>query len=329
MTSSDGRSGEAFEIRVIDPDVPAKARPNDAALAATLQAVMDEALVPSKRDDRFAGWSAPDDLVLAVAERAGRPIAVLGGGVDRGRLQLDGLMSQQVADRSEATMLAIAMYRSVEPSIERLARTSGEGSDEAVESIELWAKPETSWLRALADHHGFAELRALHQLRCSLPVESRPVATRPFVPGQDEELLLRVNNRAFVDHPDQGGMTQEDLASAAAQPWFNPDGIRLYEDPDDPTTLAGFCWTKIHNPLADGEPMLGEIYAIGIDPDHHGKGLGVPMTAAGLTWLADQGLTTGMLYVEADNAPAIRTYEKLGFTNHRTDRAWIKRAGSR
>ena len=46
------------------------------------------------------------------------------------------------------------------------------------------------------------------------------------------------------------------------------------------------------------------------------------MTAAGLDWLADQGLTTGMLYVEHDNAPAIRTYERLGFTPHRTDRAW-------
>jgi len=43
---------------------------------------------------------------------------------------------------------------------------------------------------------------------------------------------------------------------------------------------------------------------------------------AGLAWLHDQGLTTGMLYVEADNEPAVRTYVRLGFSVVRTDRAW-------
>ena len=66
---------------------------------------------------------------------------------------------------------------------------------------------------------------------------------------------------------------------------------------------------------------------IGIDPDFHGQGLGVPMTAAGLHWLSDHGLDTGMLYVEADNAPALRTYERLGFVRFRTDRAWARALG--
>ena len=77
------------------------------------------------------------------------------------------------------------------------------------------------------------------------------------------------------------------------------------------------CWTKIHDAEA-----LGEIYAIGVDPDFHGQGLGVPMTAAGLDWLHAQGLQIGMLYVEGDNEPAIRTYQKLGFEIARTDMAW-------
>ncbi len=46
------------------------------------------------------------------------------------------------------------------------------------------------------------------------------------------------------------------------------------------------------------------------------------MTASGLDWLAQQGLQVAMLYVEADNEPAIRTYERLGFAVVRSDRSW-------
>ena len=67
---------------------------------------------------------------------------------------------------------------------------------------------------------------------------------------------------------------------------------------------------------------MGEIFVIAVDPDFHGRGLGVPMTLAGLEWLADRGLRHGMLYVEADNDAANATYRRIGFTRHRTDRAY-------
>ncbi|MCP4227094.1 MAG: GNAT family N-acetyltransferase, partial [Actinomycetia bacterium] len=54
-----------------------------------------------------------------------------------------------------------------------------------------------------------------------------------------------------------------------------------------------------------------------------GQGLGAPMTSAGLDWLHQQGLATGMLSVEADNPPAVQTYQRLGFSIVRTDRAWL------
>ena len=46
------------------------------------------------------------------------------------------------------------------------------------------------------------------------------------------------------------------------------------------------------------------------------------LTAGGLTSLADRGVTTGMLFVDAANAAAIGLYTKLGFTTHRVDRAY-------
>ncbi len=38
----------------------------------------------------------------------------------------------------------------------------------------------------------------------------------------------------------------------------------------------------------------------------------------------DRGATVGMLFVAADNGPAIALYESLGFTVHRTDRAYVR-----
>jgi mycothiol synthase len=103
-----------------------------------------------------------------------------------------------------------------------------------------------------------------------------------------------------------------------AEPWFDPEGFRLYERDG---RLAAFCWTKVHPP-ASGEPELGEIFVIGVDPDFQGLGLGWALTEAGLAWLAAQGLATGMLYVDATNTTARALYDRLGFVLHHVDRLY-------
>lgn len=162
---------------------------------------------------------------------------------------------------------------------------------------------------------GFAPYRDLLQMRCRLPTEATNLSVRPFEPA-DAEAFLRVNNRAFDWHPEQGGMTLDDLAERQAESWYDPAGFLLLDIDGE---LAGFCWTKIHH---DEHPPLGEIYAIAVDPGHHGKGLGRPLTLAGLSWLHEQGLNHGILYVESDNTPAVRVYERIGFSVHQVNRAY-------
>lgn len=170
-----------------------------------------------------------------------------------------------------------------------------------------------------ASANGYEPARDLHEMVVPLPMREPPawpdgIEVRSFVPGRDDDAWLRVNNRAFAGHPEQGGWVRSTLELRMREPWFDPKGFLLAFDGDD---LAGFCWTKIHD-----DEGLGEIYVIGVDPSWQGRKLGRPLTVAGLQWLAERGLPTGMLFVDAANEAAMGLYRSLGFTTRRIDRAY-------
>ncbi len=182
--------------------------------------------------------------------------------------------------------------------------------------VQAWLEQVRDGDDAVVAVAGLRPYRDLLQLRRQLPAEASCLATRPFDLDRDAEQFIAVNNRAFSWHPEQSGYTLDRLQAAMDEPGFNAEGFRILEIDG---ALAGFCWTKIH---AGERPAVGEIYVIAIDPAHHGKGLGGPMTLAGLEWLTEQGLSVAKLYVESDNQPATRTYERLGFALHSTNRAY-------
>ena len=177
----------------------------------------------------------------------------------------------------------------------------------------------TSQSDAAADAAGLTLQRDVLQLRRPLPVEGASgIITRAFEVDSDEAAWIDVNNRAFAHHPDQSAMTHDRLARQMAEPWFEPDGLRLHTIGG---RLAAFCWTKRH-PATLTDPSMGEIYVIGVDPDFQGRGLGRALTVAGLEWLASSGETVGMLYVDATNAAARGLYDALGFHTHHVDRLY-------
>src|SRR5690348_10465856 len=195
--------------------------------------------------------------------------------------------------------------------------------------LRLWAHGDLPAAAALARTAGFERFRALWQMRRSLnepltqPLEGPALpagrALRTFVPGQDEDEWLKLNGRAFAKHPEQGGWTRHDLDLREREPWFDPAGFFIAERDG---RMTGFHWTKVHN------PTLGEVYVVGVDPDEQGSGLGRALTLAGLRHLRDLGVDRAMLYVDEDNVPAIRMYERLGFTRATVD-AMYRRGAQR
>ncbi|WP_327696492.1 mycothiol synthase [Streptomyces sp. NBC_00459] len=184
--------------------------------------------------------------------------------------------------------------------------------------LRVWAHGGHSAARHLAQVLGLALFRELRQLRrpltdLELPEPKLPadVTVRTFVPGEDDAAWLAANAAAFAHHPEQGSLTQRDLDDRKAEAWFDPEGFFLaFRDGE----LIGFHWTKTH--AAEG---LGEVYVIGLRPDAQGGGLGRALTTIGLRHLAQRGLPTAMLYVDADNTAAVSLYERLGFETHETD----------
>ncbi|MFD3558943.1 MULTISPECIES: mycothiol synthase [unclassified Streptomyces] len=187
--------------------------------------------------------------------------------------------------------------------------------------LRVWAHGGHSAARHLAQVLGLTLFRELRQMRRPLaegpslaePVLPEGVVIRAFVPGEDDAAWLAVNAAAFAHHPEQGSLTQRDLDDRKAEPWFDPAGFFLAVREGDGEVI-GFHWTKVH-----AEEQLGEVYVVGVAPGNQGGGLGKALTAVGLRHLARSGLPTAMLYVDADNKPAVTVYERLGFVTYETD----------
>jgi mycothiol synthase len=193
--------------------------------------------------------------------------------------------------------------------------------------LSAWSHGNHPAAAALADRLGFDRVRDLWVMRRPLDVPLPPVwdidgiDVRAFRPGQDEEAFLALNAEAFAHHPEQGQMTRADLDQRMAEPWFDPAGFFVAAAAGEVSTastdgwgegdLLGFHWTKVH----DEQPPFGEVYVVGVSPRAQGSGLGSLLTLTGLHHLADRGLPEVILYVEADNAPAVSVYTRLGFAH--------------
>ncbi len=181
----------------------------------------------------------------------------------------------------------------------------------------VWAHGPHPGATALASYGGLRVVRELWLM--TAPAPSGPPVPEPregvvlttFDAARDGDDWVRVNARAFAHHPEQGRMTRADLDARVAEPWFDPDGFWLARDSAS-GALLGSMWTKV-----TGE--VGEIYVLGIDPDAQGRGLGALLTAVAMHRFAEQHLRAVELYVEADNAAAIRTYQRAGFVRRRAD----------
>lgn len=177
-------------------------------------------------------------------------------------------------------------------------------------AIRVWSHGLLPGAAELAASRGLRPVRELLKLHRPLaPGDAFPTDLPPgyalatYTP-RDAQDWLTVNAAAFADHAEQGRMTLADLLDREGEDWFDPAGFFLVRDQEG--RLAASHWTKV-----DGD--VGEVYVVGVSPDHQGLGLGRAVTAIGLAHLRDAGLSGVELYVDGDNEAAIATYRAQGF----------------
>src|SRR5690606_28046242 len=141
--------------------------------------------------------------------------------------------------------LGVAGKATVELAVAPTERRSGLGAAllraarEVSQDRELavWAHGDLPGAKALAMGAGLRPARELWLMRLELvarPAVETPglpdgVSVRTFVVGQDEQEWLRVNARAFADHPEQGRITLADVETRQGEPWFDAENFLLAE----------------------------------------------------------------------------------------------------
>ena len=191
-------------------------------------------------------------------------------------------------------------------------------------NLQAWAHGNLPAAKAVAESRGLQVTRKLvvmgiggEELAAAAQPAELPLTALNYTEAVDkwgksrvEEQWLKVNNEAFSWHPEQGGWDVERLHRGMEADWFDPADVLFLWDTAGEPVLAGFHWTKWH---AEETPGFGEVYVVGLAEHYRGQKLGGPLLQVGLRRMVEKGAQKVILYVEADNDPALKAYERLGF----------------
>ena len=198
----------------------------------------------------------------------------------------------------------------------------------------VWAHGALEGSLAFLAAAGLQETRRLLTLHRPLDAD-HPLAPVPaprleglhldaFDADRDADRWVQVNAHAFADHPEQGALTRADLDQRMAEPWFDPEDMvvardrgragRLRLDQARGARAGREGRRRVDGCPSGGRRAVGRGDLRGRDrPLVQGHGMAGFLLAAALDRLRTADVPGVELYVEADNAPALRLYGELGF----------------
>ncbi len=164
---------------------------------------------------------------------------------------------------------------------------------------------------------GFGPVRRFFELRLQVPkahlseVERTALLYHHLQYGEEDK-LAQIQNRSFADTWGYNPNTTEEIVYRVNLSNCSPRDIILAIEEDKP---IGYCWTRIK---MEGGVSNGQIYMLGVDPDHRGRGIGKLLLLAGLSYLKSRGVAVVELTVDSQNRVACALYESVGFKTSST-----------
>lgn len=239
-------------------------------------------------------------------------------------IRVPGASVRMARSGSDLVAVASRVGDAVEIVVDPPQRRRGHGGSlvravlEAEPHSAFWAHGDLPAAQATAASTGLTVVRELlHLVRSPAPppvTDQVALSYADAVAAGTGDLFLAnwlaLNARAFADHPEQGSWTMADLRARLAEEWFDPALMWLLPAANPASGATGSVWVK---PQRDGD----EIYVLAVDPTQSGKGLGTGLLAVALTALGSQRSVD--LYVDGDNLPARRLYERAGFITQTRD----------
>ena len=219
-----------------------------------------------------------------------------------------------------------ALHAALEDAREHAARA---GSTDVCDErpVEAWLRGATDADLATAADAGFRVQRRLHVLGATL--DATLDATLGAALGEEDTVPDGLRLRTFdpdaaadddavvallaAAYPERHVWHGSDFAALRASDWFRADDLLMLESGDG---LLGIHWMKRRG---DG---VGEVYNLALAPEAQGRGLGGLLLDAGLAHLVDAGIHEVILWVDAENPPALALYRTRGFTPRR-DEVWL------
>jgi ribosomal protein S18 acetylase RimI-like enzyme len=118
----------------------------------------------------------------------------------------------------------------------------------------------------------------------------------------------RVAYRGLLPDSVLDGLDYDATRRRALMAALPPHQFVLVAEADD--AVVGFCiGGRSRTP---DERFRGEVYAIYVLPEHHGRGVGRALMQTAARELADRGLRSMIIWVLRENAPSRRFYERMG-----------------
>ena len=193
--------------------------------------------------------------------------------------------------------------------------------------VQAWLREATEADLAAAGRAGFTLVKRLHVMAMPLGAPAGGgelpdgLRIRSFEADGSDDADAVVALLAAAYPNSEGGWDAPGFAGRRATDWFRAEDLLLLEDErsDDAPAgrLLGVHWTKRR-----GEGV-GEVHNLALGPAARGQGFGGLLLDVGLAHLADAGCHEAILWVDADNTPALGLYRSRGFVPRWDDVALI------